>query len=838
KVAQGLQDNGVADILQTLRDLGIDDNTLVIFTSDNGTHNESGTGGTIAHDPRNFDSFGVFEGIKRDHWEGGIRMPTFAWWPTHIGDNNAATPAANSTRPSAFWDWMPTIVDAAGATPPAWSSGVSLLPELTGTGTQLDKGYLYFEYSVSGSTPTYTDFPNHGGETRGEMQVIFMDDTDGKRYKGIRTGISSHATNFQIYDVDADPGEVTDLAASRTALQQKMKDKVLQVRIDGDYSRPYSSENVPDVSIPAVSGLNYKAFTGSWDWVPETDYLVPVASGECTGLDLTKRTQDDNIALEFTGYIRVPTDGTYTFSMTTDSTVGGNTSGGMLWIHDAHIIDDDFHHTGASKSGTMRLKAGLHPIRVLYKHATGSHDLTLQYSGPGISMQPVPDSALLIEGVLPPGPPVANDDSASTIGSTTGPGASVLIDVLANDIDDGTPGPLTITDPGSPLAGVAVIESAKIRYTPNQGFFGTDQFVYTISDGQDSDSATVTVDVAAEGTDYWYPLDEASGTIATEAGGVKPASLVGFDSDPAQWVGGKFGNAVVFDGSNDHLSIDGYKGILGTDERTVSAWIKTTGTSSHPVIAWGPNANDKKWTFLVQGGNLRIEVTGGYRQGATVINNGSWHHVACTFAADASPDVLDAKLYIDGVLETNFAGSASQTIGTTASLDVRIGSDVQSRYFVGSIDDPRIYTRALAGSEIEDLAAQTLADNDSTHWYLRNLGNAEPTLVDWETDSNGDGYSHYAAYALGGSPHWFVPGMVPLFEPVPAGFEYLYNRRRALDPSDYILETALALVDPVWSLVTGGTAADHPELADYEVVTVPISTDGKTNSFYRLKIAY
>ena len=397
-------DTCVGDLLQTLRDLEIDDNTLVVFTSDNGTHSASGIGGNIANDPQNFDSYGEFEGYKRDEWEGGIRMPTFAWWPTHIGDNDAATPGVNSTRPSAFWDWMPTLSAVSGMTPPAWTSGVSLLPELTGAGNQHDKGYLYFEYYVGGSTPNYADFPVHGGAKRGQMQAIYLDDDDGSgntiRYKGIRYDTTAHSKDFLIYDVDSDPGETSNLALAHTGLQQRMKDKVLQVRIDGDYNRPYlASEFAPPV-VPAatVNGLFYKAFTGVWNWVPEVDYLTPVATGECQGLDLTQRTQDDNIALEFTGYISIPTEGEYTFSMSTDSSVTSNTSGGMLWIHEAHIIDDDFNHNGTSKSGAMRLKSGLHPIRVLYKHAAGAHDIKLQYSGPGITLQDVPSASFFRDG--------------------------------------------------------------------------------------------------------------------------------------------------------------------------------------------------------------------------------------------------------------------------------------------------------------------------------------------------------------------------------------------------------------------------------------------------------
>ena len=484
-------DDCMGDLLQTLRDLDIDDNTLVVFTSDNGTHNESGSGGSVAHNPRLFDSYGELEGIKRDQWEGGIRMPTFAWWPTKIGDDNAATPGLNSIRPSAFWDWMPTIVDAAGLTPPAWSSGVSLLPELTGAGGQLDRGYLYFEYQNSGSTPTYADFPVHGGSTRGEMQAIFMDGDDGKRYKGIRYDVSDHTKDFLIYDVDADPGETTNLAINQVALQQEMKDKVLQVRVDGDYPRAYMTDEyaAPATTTNVSSGLDFKAYEGNWGWVPETAYLTEVASGVSSNLDLSQRTRDDDCLLEFEGYILLPSDGTYTFEMTTDSGVSTNDSGGMLWIHDAHIIDDDFSHDGTSESGFMRLKAGRHPIRVLYKHSSGAHDINLKYSGPGIALQDVTDSMLFRDETAAVDI-LAVDDSVSTTSTK-----KVSIPVLINDIDDGLPNALSILSVTSPGFGSAVINGESIDYVAEAGKYGWDQFEYTITDGVNTSTATVMVNV-------------------------------------------------------------------------------------------------------------------------------------------------------------------------------------------------------------------------------------------------------------------------------------------------------------------------------------------------------
>ena len=747
-------DTAMGDILQTLRDLNVDENTLVIFTSDNGTHRESGSGGSVAHNPRNFDSFGFLEGIKRDTWEGGIRMPTFAWWPSKIGDNDATTPGVNSVRPSAFWDWMPTIVDAAGVIPPAWSNGVSLLPELTSLGTQLDKGYLYFEYARDdSSTPNYAEFPNHRGTTRGQMQVIFMDDTDGKRYKGIRTGITNHTKNFEIYDVDLDPGEGNNLAGSKVVLQQKMKDKVLQVRIDGDYNRPYlTSENAPSVTgAITTGGLAYKSYTGDWNWVPETDYLTPVITGESDHLDLTKRTQDDNIVLEFTGYISVPTDGSYTFEMTSDSSVNSNDSGAMLWIHDAHIIDDDFNHDGSAQSGTMRLKSGIHPIRVLYKHGTGVHDLDLKYSGPGIPLQSIPNSAFSRDGMAST-TPKANDDTATTIGATP-----VTIPVLINDTDDGAPALLSIDSVGIPTFGTAVISGNTIIYTANVGQFGEDTFTYTITDGLDTATARVSVNVTT-GL-IWYPLNETSGNLVYEAGGSQDGLHLGFANSEAAHIVGKHGYGLTFDGVDEQVNLTEVDLPSGASERTICAWIRTPNTAApelQVIFGYGVNNAGERFSFRLNGSSdqeLRLEVQGGFIVGSTKLNDGEWHHVAAVikdFNADGVVNVNETKLYVDGEEEA-IASSGSEVINTnTNSNSAMIGASPHATTynFKGEIDEVRIYHFAKTDAEI--LALFNAVDQPFAAWLYRHFGGNTP---DGGSDLDKDGKTLRQEYALGGDPN-------------------------------------------------------------------------------------
>lgn len=127
----------VGQIIDELRKNGLDKNTIVIFASDNGPHQEGGA------DPDFFNSYGPFRGYKRDVYEGGIRVPMIAWMPEKI----AAGETSNLV--SAFWDIMPTIADLIGCEVPK-TDGISLLPTLFGCGKQQQHDYLYWEFHELG----------------------------------------------------------------------------------------------------------------------------------------------------------------------------------------------------------------------------------------------------------------------------------------------------------------------------------------------------------------------------------------------------------------------------------------------------------------------------------------------------------------------------------------------------------------------------------------------------------------------------------------------------------------------------------------------------------------
>ncbi|MGJ5642374.1 sulfatase-like hydrolase/transferase [Formosa sp. S-31] len=345
-------DDAMGDLTQLLKDLNIEDNTLVVFTSDNGPSRESYLPkGYTANSPEFFDSFGPFDGIKRDILEGGMRVPTIVKWPETIPEN------VKITTPNIAYDWLATFADAAGFSPPANTDGVSLLPGLTGKGLQRES-VIYSEYDVNGTTPDYKDFyEGNRKRTRNQMQLIRKGD-----YLGLRYDIQDTKSDFEIYNIRKDTHETNNLAIGGGVedIQLWMKDRVLQIRRpDSAAPRPYDTTLIPAVIRTRLrKGLNYKTYTGFFNWLPKTELLIPKAAGvlkSTTPIKLKKK-KHDVFLLE--GYIQVPEDGSYTLTC-------NSTGKFIVKIHDALVIDADYNYTPRKEqSANIHLKHGLHPIKI------------------------------------------------------------------------------------------------------------------------------------------------------------------------------------------------------------------------------------------------------------------------------------------------------------------------------------------------------------------------------------------------------------------------------------------------------------------------------------------
>ncbi len=375
-------DDGVGDIMQLLKDLKIDQNTMVVFTSDNGPSVESYL--KEDYEPVFFNSFGPFDGIKRDVWEGGVRMPTLVQWPGTI-------PASQvSDRPSALYDWLATFADAAQVPAPARTDGVSLLPSLTGKGTQRD-GIVYIEYEQGGTTPTFEEFlPSHRNRRRNQMQKIRMGD-----HVGVRYGIESADDDFEIYNVVDDPQEATNLAGQDAyrAMQKTFKEKVIQVRRpDPEAPRPYDMAPMAAVEVPAklTPGLRWVAHAGQFPWVADLTARQTTQTGTTPTVKMDQIDLKEGMISQ-EGYLKVPKDGTYQFTMQGEGSF-------VFRLHEALVLDRSYPDQPALSlplSTTVHLKAGYHPFRIYYHH-TGKAKPRLDWTwqADGLAEQAVPASAL------------------------------------------------------------------------------------------------------------------------------------------------------------------------------------------------------------------------------------------------------------------------------------------------------------------------------------------------------------------------------------------------------------------------------------------------------------
>lgn len=174
-----LLDDQVGEIMAKVRDLGLEKNTLIIFTSDNGPHFEGGA------DPDYFDSNGIYRGYKRDLYEGGIRVPLIAKWEGTIMGGSS------SEHISAFWDILPTLAELVEAEVIGTIDGISLLPTLLGDGTQKKHDHLYWEF-----------------HEKGGRQAIRKDNWKLVRYNVSKDG------SYELYNLDNDPSESEDLAST------------------------------------------------------------------------------------------------------------------------------------------------------------------------------------------------------------------------------------------------------------------------------------------------------------------------------------------------------------------------------------------------------------------------------------------------------------------------------------------------------------------------------------------------------------------------------------------------------------------------------------------------
>ncbi len=192
-------DKYVGEIKASLKKQGLEENTLFIFTSDNGPHKEGG------NDPEFFNSNGIYRGRKRDLYDGGIHMPFIASWKGRIPSNST------SNQLAAIWDMFPTFLSAAGVRSSATIDGISLLPTLLNkNGQQVQHEYLYWEFHEEGGKQAV-----RWGKWKA-IQLKVSEKTDGP---------------IELYDLEADPSEKNNIAAQQPAIVKQMVAYILAAHV-------------------------------------------------------------------------------------------------------------------------------------------------------------------------------------------------------------------------------------------------------------------------------------------------------------------------------------------------------------------------------------------------------------------------------------------------------------------------------------------------------------------------------------------------------------------------------------------------------------------------------
>jgi arylsulfatase A-like enzyme len=182
----------VGQIMAKLESLGLADNTIIMFSSDNGPHEEGG------RKPEFFKSSGPFRGIKRDLYEGGIRVPFIVKWPGTV------KPGSTSHHVSAFWDILPTMADIAGVDSPQNIDGISLLPTLKGHNKkQVEHDYLYWEFK----------------KLKNGKRALRKDDWKLLQFTNTKSG----KVHYELYNLVDDPAESNNLIQQESKIAAELK---------------------------------------------------------------------------------------------------------------------------------------------------------------------------------------------------------------------------------------------------------------------------------------------------------------------------------------------------------------------------------------------------------------------------------------------------------------------------------------------------------------------------------------------------------------------------------------------------------------------------------------
>ncbi len=369
-------DEALGDLLHFLKLRGLDKDTLFIFTSDNGPAGEYLSPGNITWVNDAFDSNGPFKGMKRWCYEGGLREPTFVLWPGTVPASGTEAPRT-SDFPFQFPAWMATLADVAGLPQPAHCDGVSILPTLTGEGTQLPMR-IYAEYEDGGS-----------GNSWGFEQMVRDGDYVLVRLNGVNG-------TRHLYNVKEDEGQEHDLAGDPAQAERLrwMTDLLTSCRLPiGKTRDAYGCEGFASAhsgadaeampatplrgALPRLQVRVFRTGAEEWPWVPNFRTLEPDAgflAADAAELRGRLAGESGPFGLAVEGWIEADAEREVTFTAKGEG-------GCQLWLHESHILEYEAGDCAQGRAIAVKLAKGRHPYRLYLTAPTGPASLCAVTAG-------------------------------------------------------------------------------------------------------------------------------------------------------------------------------------------------------------------------------------------------------------------------------------------------------------------------------------------------------------------------------------------------------------------------------------------------------------------------
>lgn len=345
-------DSDIGNIVELLKELNIDDNTIIFFTSDNGADGELG------HTIEYFMSNGELRGGKRDLYEGGIRVPMIVWGPKNI------TPQRVSNDKWTLWDVFPTITDLVGEQKPNNIDGISMANLVLDKENVAQHDHLYWEYGISW-LKQYTQ-----AVIKGEWKLI-------------KTNRNIESVTYELYNLDDDISESNDLSENHPQKVIELNELIINAHTKPELPE-FDYSYLPDASIippyllsceEGKSGLLGEYFEGvSFNKLikKQIDSIIRFQWGHEAKNGLPK----DNFSIRWTGQLKAEQTGEYHFYT-------GNDDGVRVWVNNELIIDDWNTHGVEINSGTISLKKNnLYNIKIEYFEGTGGAEMKLGWIVP------------------------------------------------------------------------------------------------------------------------------------------------------------------------------------------------------------------------------------------------------------------------------------------------------------------------------------------------------------------------------------------------------------------------------------------------------------------------